>query len=183
MLRTSKCVLSILTCAIAFCAVPSDAQSQGSAPKVVLEATNTIHGMFGHQDKHLLVRLTDDGKVEWDKAVGNGWEHQTSSVSADQLSEIEHVLNSIDESLIRGKLGPYNIYVDTSVELRIRMASGQKEVTFLVTNPWGSDLPSTTNRKPMPEIVKTIVCQIDRLHAQVSNTPVQQMCKVTTPPH
>jgi hypothetical protein len=33
---------------------------------VVLHATNTPHGIGDHQDKRLVVRLTDNGQMEWD---------------------------------------------------------------------------------------------------------------------
>jgi hypothetical protein len=55
----------------------SGPQSQLSSPIVVLEATNTIHGIGGYQNQQMLVRLTNDGNVEWDKRVGNAWERQS----------------------------------------------------------------------------------------------------------
>jgi hypothetical protein len=167
-------VLSLLICIGSFSATASDAQSQISSPIVVLEATSTMHGIGGYQNQHMLVRLTNDGKVEWDKAVGNAWERQTSSVSAERVSEIQRTLASIEKSLIHGTMGPYNIYIDTSVELQIHMAARQGEVTFSVMNPWP---PSEMPRKPMPKDVKTVVCEIDRLHAQVASVPINQMCK------
>jgi hypothetical protein len=154
-------------------------QSGVSAPAVVLEATNTKHGIGGYENKLLVVRLTDDGKVEWDEPVGlHVSVRQTSSVSAEVLSNIVRTLKAVDQSLFRGRLGPYYVYIDSSDELQVRVAAGPRDLTFLVINPW----PSVFVRKPMPPDVKTLVCEIDKLHAQVTNTAVDQMCKVTDTP-
>src|SRR3984957_9367583 len=151
-------------------------QSGASTPAVVLEATNTTHGIGGHENKLLVVRLTDDGKVEWDKPVGlHVSERQTSSVSAEVVSDIVRSLKAVDQSLFRGRLGPYYLYIDTSDELQVRVAAGPRDLTFLVINPW----PSGIVQKTMPPDVKTVVCEISKLHAQVTNTAVDQMCKVT----
>ena len=175
--RFLSCALSVLTWINLFCAVSSDAQSQPSSPIVVLEATNTLHANNNYQSQWLLVRLTDDGKVEWDKYVGNAWERKTSSVSAEQVAEVERTLNAIDKNIVHGRMGPYRIYVDTSDELQIHMTVRQAEVTFSVMNPWmPGALPS---RKPMPKDVKAVVCVIDRLHAEVANVSVNELCKAS----
>jgi hypothetical protein len=181
MSRFLSCVLSILTCVTSFCAMASDAQSPVSSPIVVLEATSTIHANGLYQNQHLLVRLTGDGKVEWDKWVGNVWERQTSSVSAERVSEIRRTLDAIDKNLVHGKMGPYYAYVDTSVDDQIHMVVGQEEVTFSVTNPWPPGV--LPNRKPMPKDVKAVVCEIDRLHAQVANITVNELCKASQLSH
>jgi hypothetical protein len=155
--------------------VASNAQSEASAPIVVLDATCITRGVGGHKIQYLLARLTDDGKVEWDKYVGNAWERQTSSVTAERLSEIQRTLGSIDKSLFHGAMGPYNVYIDTSVELQVHMAARQEEVTFSLMNPWPpSEMPS---RKPMPKDVKAVVCEIDKLYAQVASVPIIRMCR------
>ena len=45
-------------------------QSEVPIPRVVLEATNEIH-LNGTSHDELFVRLTNDGKVEWDARVGD----------------------------------------------------------------------------------------------------------------
>jgi hypothetical protein len=174
MLRVISCVLLILVSANSFCATAAVAQSRVASPIVVLEVTTTNSGIGGYHDKHMLVRLTDDGKVEWDRPVGpQAWERLTSSVSAELVYDIERTLKAIDESLIRRKMGPYYVYVDTSVELQVQMTARQGEVTFLVMNPWSSRLV----KKAMPKDVKTVVCEISMLQARVANTPIDRMCK------
>lgn len=169
-----NCVLLILVYVNSFCTTAGVAQSRVASPIIVLEVTTTNSGIGGYRDKHMLVRLTDDGKVEWDKPVGQqAWERQTSSVSAELVFDIERTLMAVDESLIRGKMGPYFVYVDTSVELQVQMTARQGEVTFLVMNPWSSRLV----KKPMPKDVKTVVCEISMLEARVANTPIDRMCK------
>ena len=164
-------------CINLFSTAANDARSPVSAPIVVLEATSMTRNQ-GAEMQYLLVRLTDDGKVEWDKYLGNAWERQTSSVTAERVSEIQRRLESIDWSLLHDAMGPYHIYVDTSWELQIHVATKQGDVSFSVKNPWPpSVIPS---RKPMPKDVKAVVCEISRLHAQVANTPVDEMCLART---
>jgi hypothetical protein len=151
-----------------------------SPPIVVLEATSMTRGQ-GAEIQYLLVRLTDDGKVEWDKYVGNAWERQTSSVSAERVSKIQRTLDSIDKSRLHGATGPYHVYEDTSVELRIQMTARQGEVTFSVTNPWSE--PGMPSRKRMPKEVRLVVCEVDGLYAQVADVSVDPMCKASTSPH
>ena len=173
-------ILSILMCINLFSAAANDARSPVSAPIVVLEATSITRNQ-GAEIQYLLVRLTDDGKVEWDKYVGNAWERQTSSVSAERVSKIQRTLDSIDKSRLHGARGPYHVYEDTSVELRIQMAARQGEVTFSVTNPWSE--PGMPSRKRMPKEVRLVVCEVDGLYAQVAGVSVDPMCKASTSPH
>jgi hypothetical protein len=161
-------------------AAANNARSPVSAPIVVLEATNMTRSQ-GDEMHYLLVRLTDDGKVEWDKYVGNAWERQISSVSGERVSKIQRTLDSIDRSQLHGTMGPYHVYVDTSVELRIQMAARQGEVTFSVTNPWSE--PGMPSRKRMPKEVRVVVCEVDGLYAQVASVSVDPMCKAITSPH
>jgi hypothetical protein len=175
-------VLSLLLCVNSFSAIESGAQSQASPPMILLEATSTLHGIGGYQSQLLLVRLTDDGKVEWDKLVGpRATERQTSSVSEERVSEIKRALGSIDESSLHGTMGPYHIYMDTSVELQIHMTVRKAEVAFSVMNPWPpTEFPG---HKRMPKDVRVVVCEIDKLHAQVADIPVTAMCKATALSH
>jgi hypothetical protein len=77
-------------------------------------------------------------------------------------------------------MGPYYVYTDTEVTLQIHMAARQQKVTFSVVNPWHSGMPGP---EPMPKDVKAVVCEIDRLHAQVANVPVTKMCKASNSSH
>jgi hypothetical protein len=180
MSRNLTYVFSILIWINAACNTAGGSpQSGASTPAVVLEATGTRHGIGGYENKLLEVRLTDDGKVEWDEPVGHHVsERKTSFVSAEVVSNIERTLEAVDRSLFHGKMGPYYLYTDTSYELQVRVAARPGDLTFLVINPW----PSVFFRKPMPPDVKIVVCEINKLRAQVTNTEVDQMCKVTNTP-
>lgn len=161
-----------------FCATPISPQSQVSSPTVVVEATNTIHGIGSYQNTWLLVRLTDDGKLEWDKRVGNAWESQAGSLTAERVAAIKRSLDAIDRNQMRDKMGPYHAYTDTSVELRVRLTTSQGVLAFTVMNPWSCEMPSCLTRKPLPKDVKTVVCEIEELRAQVaSDEPVDSICK------
>jgi hypothetical protein len=174
-------VLSILLCISPFLAMASDVQAQASSPIVVIEATSTVHANNAYRDQLLLVRLTDDGKVEWDKPVlPRGWERQTGSVSLEQVSEIKRRLHAIHGSSLHGSMGPYGIYEDWSDELQIKMTTKKGEATFSVINPWASSDHSRRHKR-MPRDVRVVVCEIDRLHAQVADVPVKEVCKPTSP--
>jgi hypothetical protein len=166
-------------CINLFSAAANNSRSPVPAPIVVLEATSMTRNQ-GAEIQYLLVRLTDDGRVEWDKYVGKAWERQSSSVSAERVSEIQRTLDSIDKGLLHGAMGPYHVYEDTSEELRIQMAARQGEVTFSVTNPWRE--PGMPSRKRMPKEVGVVVCEIDGLYAQVAGVPVEPMRKASPSP-
>src|SRR5580700_901597 len=81
-------------------------------------------------------RLTDHGKVGWDKWLGNTWKRETSAVDAERVSELQRVLDVIDSTWVPNKkMGPYHIYMDNSVVLQIRMNVCQEQVTFSGLNP------------------------------------------------
>jgi hypothetical protein len=140
-----------------FCATSINPQSQVSSPTVVVEATDTIHGIGGYQNTRLLVRLWDDGKLEWDNWVGNAWKSQIGSVTIERVSAIKRSLDAIDGSRMRGKMGPYHIYTDTSVELRVRLTTSQGVLAFTLINPWSCELPSCSTRMPLSKDLKTVV--------------------------
>jgi hypothetical protein len=179
MSSSSRLILSILISITLFSAAANSVRLPISTPIVVLEASNITRSQ-GEEMRYLLVRLTDDGKVEWDKYVGNAWQRQTSSVSAERVSKIERTLDSIDKSQLHGAMGPYYVYEDTPVELRIQLAARLGEVTFSVTNPWSE---AGTRRKRMPKEVRVVVCEVDGLYAQVASVSVDPMCKAITSPH
>jgi len=176
----SSFILSILVGINLISAAANNARWPVSAPIVVLEAHSMTRNQ-GSEMQYLLVRLTDDGKVEWDKYVGSAWKRQTSSVSAERVAKIQRTLDSIDKSRLHGAMGPYNVYEDTSVELRIQMAARQGEVTFSVTNPWSE--PGMPRRKRIPKEIRVVVCEVDGLWAPVEGVSVDPMCKATTSLH
>jgi len=68
-------------------------------------------------------------------------------------------------------MGPYNIYIDTSVDVRIHATTTAGNRQFSVLNPWpGNPI------KPPPLEVKRILCQRDTLRAQAVGQPMHKMC-------
>jgi len=174
----SRYVSSLMIGILLFCVTPINSQPQVPSPTVVLEATNTIDGIGGYQNTSLLVRLTDDGKLTWDKWVGNAWESQVGSLTTEGISAIKRSLDAIDGSRMRDKMGPYHTYTDTSVELRVRLTTSQGVFAFTVMNPWSCETPSCLTRKPLPKDVRTVVCAINRLRVEVvPDEPIDPMCK------
>jgi hypothetical protein len=147
-------------------------------PGVVLEATLKHHGM-GQEAERLLVRLTEDGKTEWDEwKAFPASERHTGSVSANVVSEVQHALNTVDQSVFRSQLGPYYGYTDTWNELQVRMKTKTGPVEFQLMNPWQSGRP----QKPMPTDVRIVFCEIDTLDAKNANHPIDEACKTNDSP-
>jgi hypothetical protein len=175
MLRILQYVQLTLIWIGAVCAMAGCARPTATVPIVVLEATWKHHGM-GEEAERLLVRLTEDGKIEWDewKAFPTSERH-TGSVSANVRSEVQHALNTVDQSLFRSQMGPYYVYIDTADELQVRMKTKTGPVEFRMINPWSSGMP----RQPMPKDVRIVFCEIDTLYAQNAQFPVDQACKTS----
>jgi hypothetical protein len=135
---------------------------------------------MGQEWKSLLVRLTEDGKIEWDEwkafQAFPAFERHTGLVSANVLSEVQHALNMVDQSLFRSQMGPYYVYIDTVDELQVRMKTKTGPVEFRMINPWSSGMMP---RQPMPKDVRIVFCKIDTLYAQNAQSPVDQACKTS----
>src|SRR5712691_12173815 len=125
-------------------------------PRVVLQATNVIHYAAGPRvDEELLVGLTSDGKVQWDTSVGySKYERRTTTITPEQVSSVQYALDATNKGGLRDEMGPYNNYIDTSVELRLRIESPNGERQLSVINPW----PGVRGIKPLPREVKSIIC-------------------------
>jgi hypothetical protein len=153
-------------------ALPSTAQTQPPA-SIVVEATNSIRGIGGYERKCLLVRLTSDGKVQWETTQ---WqkpnELHSTKIAAELVSAMTQRLDEIDPEAIQPKMGPYNVYVDTSVELLVSITTSKWKRQFSVSNPW----PGRRPIKPLPKELKTVICEVSRLQAQVAEEPVEPLC-------
>ena len=165
--------------------LPADvaAQTNISEPVLVLESTNVIYGIGG-KDTQLLVRLKQNGTVEWEEPVrqkSRGWTYKrkTASISSQQVTSISKRLAVLNKDSFRSKMGPYNSYTDTAVELHLRILTSQGSVAFSVSNPWLCTLPSCSmgKSKPIPEEVKSVICEVQKLRAQLASESVDPMCK------
>lgn len=150
---------------------PSIAQTKTPAP-IVVEATSSIRGSGGYEHKHLLVRLTSDGNLQWEtEQAQKPNELHSTKIAPTVVSAITQRLDEVDPGATQGKMGPYNVYVDTSVELLIAVTTPKGTRHFSVSNPWpGRPI------KALPNELKAVICEIDRLHGQVAKEPVQPMC-------
>ena len=165
-----------LSAAIAFLTpLPSTAQPKVPT-SIVVEAASSIQGIGGHHQKRLLVRLSDDGKVEWETTQ---WqkpnELHSTRISPERVSDITQRLAGIDSKAIQEKMGPYNRYVDTVVELSIRVNTPKWNRNFTVLNPWPH-----WPLKPLPIELKAVICEVSRLQAEVTEEPVQPLCSEET---
>jgi hypothetical protein len=149
----------------------SSVQAQ-TPPSVVIEASNSIQS-DGREQKELFVRLSSDGKVEWETTE---WqkpnELHSSRIAPELVSAITNRLVAVDPEAIQAKMGPYNRYVDTSSELFIRINTLKWNRQFSVLNPW-PHWPV----KPLPKELKAVICEVVRLRAKVTREPVEPLCE------
>ena len=154
------------------------AQSKVPIPRVVLEATNEIHWPETSFDE-LFVRLTNDGKVEWDERVGfQKPVRQTTTITSEQVTAIQQALNATDKRGLYEKMGPYYRNTDIWGELRLRVGSPNGVFQFSVINPWGMQ-----KIKPLPKEVKSIVCEVSTLRSKIAKEPLDKMCDSGRPSH
>jgi hypothetical protein len=148
------------------------AQSRVPIPKVVLEATNEIH-LNGTSHDELFVRLTNDGKVEWDARVGDQKDvRQTTTIPSEEVMSIQQALDATDKHGLHEKMGPYYGNTDGWGELRLRIGSPNGAFQFSVINPWGE-----RKIKPLPKEVKSIVCEASTLRSKIAKEPLDKMCE------
>ncbi len=154
------------------------AQSKVPIPRVVLEATNEIH-YAGTSYDELFVRLTNDGKVEWDDRVGYQKDvRQTTTIAPEQVTSIQQALDATDKRGLREKMGPYYGNTDVWGELRLRIGSPNGVFQFSVINPWGE-----RKIKPLPKEVKSIICEASTLRSKIAKEPLDKMCESGRPSH
>jgi len=149
-------------------------QSAPPAPSpIILEATNVVHDA-GYVATTLLVRLREDGTFEWERNLdARKREKRVAKVSAEVVQSTRRRLNALDQSSFTGIMGPYGIYVDTLVELKIHLANNEYVRDFIMRNPW----PGTFDSKPMPAPAKELLCELRRLRAFVSGEQLPADCK------
>jgi hypothetical protein len=161
----------------------ADAQTNSSQQILVLECTKTIFSGNGHKDVQLLVRLTQNGKVQWEepvwqKQLGLSYKRRVAWISPEQVGAIKERIDRIDRNSFHTKIGPYNSYTDTSVELRLRVHTSAASLAFTVINPWPHDPPYSSSKiKPLPTDVRAVICEASRLRAQLAGEPVPLMCE------
>jgi hypothetical protein len=156
-------------------------QSQTASP-VLIEATSVLSHNLGYCEKHLVLRLYSDGKVEWEDAgtmrdckqsvkdKGSGL-HSTR-ISVEQVAAMRHSIDNLDLESVSGKLGPYNRYVDTSIEFFVNVSTQSGTRKFSVANPW-----TRYPVKPLPEDLKVLICEISMVRSRVADEAINPPCK------
>jgi hypothetical protein len=150
----------------------SFAQSKVPIPNVVLEATNEIH-YAGTSYDELFVRLTNDGKVEWDERVGYQKDlGRTTTIASEQVTSIQQALDATDKRGLREKMGPHYGNTDIWGELQLRVGLPNGVFQFSVINPWGE-----RKIKPLPKEVQSIICEASKLRSKVDKEPLDKICE------
>ena len=167
---------AIILGTIVYMSLSSHAQESGARKDLLIEATQTIHGIGNYREQHLWVRLMKDGSLEWEESGSpfSGKPNQThsSQISAKRVAAIEEDLNSTDWTGSRGRMGPYNGYVDSSVEIQVHLVTGTGDHQFVVINPW-----PYRALKALPAKLKHTLCQLQIVRAQASGQDkIMAMC-------
>ncbi len=136
-----------------------------------VEATNVMKGIGGNANRQLWVRLTQDGRLEWEEP-GRGRPTHSSQLTPGQLQSLNELLKSIDWSRIHGEMGPYNVYIDSSVEVQIRIRENGIETSFLLSE----SLAARHQEEVSPGNLKNLLCELDRLHSLAAGGSVDRMC-------
>ena len=77
-----------------------------------------------------------------------------------------------DWNTVHGRMGPYNVYIDSSIEVQISATAANRKHTFSLINPWEPGI----RKGSLPLDARKILCELDRLHAQASTSSIHQMC-------
>jgi len=153
--------------------VLTNAQQSSSEAGFIVEATNVTRGIGGYVNRRLWVRLSDEGKLEWEERVqGKPDQIRSVQVGPEQVKSLERILNSTDWNTVHGRMGPYNVYIDSSIEVQISATAANRKHTFSLINPWEPGI----RKGALPLDARKILCELDRLHAQASTSSIHQMC-------
>jgi hypothetical protein len=148
-------------------------------PPIILQAREVIHGIGGIQSDGLMIKLTNDGKAEWEKYIGRGRnkkQTRTGTISADEVGAIKQRLDVLDKSVLKPQMGPYAASVDTWNEVSVQLVSEGKIVNVSISNPWAADSPFQRKDGPMPKEVRAIICEIDKLRVELAFEQPRIVC-------
>ena len=112
------------------------AQPPESKEHLLIEAFQTSRPSGPYPARLLWMCLRDDGELDWEERIwGKANERHSSQISQARVAAISEDLNATDWTKFNDKMGPYNVYVDTSTEFSIRLVSARGEHVFTVVNP------------------------------------------------
>ncbi len=149
--------------------------SMASPPSLVLEASETIHSQ-GADETRLLLRVLNDGTVEWDDYANESWRLRRRSVTSDQVVRTQRLLAGVNVADLRDNLGPYYEYVDTNVAVVVTFQSAIDRFSFTMRNPWTGLFVN----RAMPAEVRAITCEIDGYRHRLVKTESDLQCRPPT---
>ena len=174
-MRSDRAV-SALVCAIGALQVvsldliPAHAQKNNKDTPIVT-VVDVMSGIGG-VEKHLWLQVEKDGTLEWEdrEQSGRNMPH-SSKVPASQFAHLQEVLASTDWKEFRRRMGPYNVYKDTGVDLQFVISTRNGERRFSVGNPWpGSQI------KPLPLQLKRVICVLESIRLQAEGKSQNNWC-------
>jgi hypothetical protein len=138
---------------------------------------------LAYVDKTLFIKLAEDGTATWEENVtATSHRRHVSKISKEDTAAIAQRLSAIQAHGIEARMGPYDTYTDTSVELRITALQMERITRFTVWNPTGCQGPNCIPgglKKPVPENVRSIVCESVSLRIRMTSEPTSQFCSTT----
>src|SRR5438045_8788650 len=69
-----------------------------------------------------------------------------------------------DWNTVHGRMGPYNVYIDSSIEVQISATAANRKHTFSLINPWEPGI----SKGALPLDARNILYALDRLHAHTT---------------
>jgi len=100
---------------------PAQGQARALSP-IVVEVEEELSWAGGGQtrdDKDLYLRLWRDGQVEWSqRGIAD---LRSAKIPLEQVAAIVARIDSVNPKSIQSKMGPYNVYTDTFVDLHFPM--------------------------------------------------------------
>jgi len=95
----------------------------------------------------------------------------SAQLSDSQVADIKQAIATVDSENFRGRLGPYNVYKDTSVELYFRISDENGGRKFSVSNPWPGH-----QMKPFPPALRRLICNLDAARSNAEGEHPDKWC-------
>jgi len=154
----------------------------GAKPETILKMTHTASGGPGVDHwsvTTLFLQLEDDGTVEWEDWAGRGDKgpRKTAHLADDQWSKFKTALLSTNSQHFTKEMGPFAVYTDSGVDLKIEASLPSLPKSFVVQNPFPCGLPSCGYPAPkMPTEVQQFLCTAEQIRNVVDPTWKPRLC-------
>lgn len=152
-----------------------DAQAPQASEEPLIEATTTMQGVGHYKHQSLWIRIGTNGQVECEQAERNGTNSlHHARAEAREMEHLRETLHSADWSRLKGDLGIYNVYIDSSVEIQVTADGGKHK--FSVVNA----LVPGTRKRQFGGDVKKILCELDILRSEATGESIAPNCRPST---